>query len=66
MPSLIGNHGDYVLPVFIDDHARSATDFEKLSTCFHKEYFPRAILSPVYLNGAKTSVFAASLEFLGF
>lgn len=66
MPSLIGDHGNHAFSVFMDDHGGSATDFDTLFTFLHTQYFPRCVFGPVYLSGAKTQIFADSLEVLGF
>ena len=66
MPNLIGDHGNYSFSVFMDDHSGSATDFDTILTILHTQYFLQCIFGPVYLLGAKTQLFADSLEVLGF
>ncbi|SLM37531.1 Retrotransposon gag domain [Lasallia pustulata] len=66
MDTIIGNHGNTAMALFMDDYAASATDFDSLYNFLADFFFPRAAFGPIYLNPKKTVVFGINLDLLGF
>ncbi|SLM34951.1 Ribonuclease H-like domain [Lasallia pustulata] len=66
MDTIIGDHGNTAMALFMDDYAASATDFDSLYNFLADFFFPRAAFGPIYLNPKKTVVFGINLDLLGF
>ncbi|SLM39126.1 hypothetical protein LPUS_09585 [Lasallia pustulata] len=66
MDTIIDDHGNTAMALFMDDYAASATDFDSLYNFLADFFFPRAVFGPIYLNPKKTVVFGINLDLLGF
>ena len=66
MDTIIDDHGNTAMALFMDDYAASATDFDSLYNFLADFFFPRAAFGPIYLNPKKTVVFGINLDLLGF